>query len=228
MKIVICTFVFFGFVFSCFAQDNPRSVLIDAFGYVNCDEMLTHIDNFALELNRISGTKGIAVFYPKNGQPGLALRFRGELSRGIAAKRFGKNPPKLLFGTPQDETKVEYWVVPPNAKEPELALARPDEIFADVQKPFLYNTEFGGEICPAANPQLMADLLRFNQNVDLKMVVRSKSLRYRNRKTRDWLHRLVTIEKIPRRRIRVVLSTKLEDYFPYQDVEFSFVPKARS
>jgi len=211
------------------AQENPKARKVIEFSKASCDDLIAYVDLLALPLIENSGARGLAIFYPERGNPGPAIRFEEFLlwSQGFI-KRFGSNPPRVIHGTPRAATKVEFWIIPLGADEPKFTAADSGETFANVSKPFLYNTEFGGEMCPAANPKLMADLLAFNPNVNLRVVVRGKTARYRHTKMNEWLRKLVTREKIPRDRIRVLLSEKLADYYPYQDVEFWFVPLARN
>jgi len=226
---IFASFVLIGLtVFSGVSQEKPKARLAVEFSKASCDDLIAYVDLLALPLSENSGAQGLAIFYPERGNPGPAIRFEEFLlwSQGFI-KRFGSNPPRVIHGTPRAATKVEFWIVPLGADEPKFTAADSGETFANVSKPFLYNTEFGGEMCPAANPKLMADLLAFNPNVNLRVVVRGKTARYRHTKMNEWLRKLVTREKIPRDRIRVLLSEKLADYYPYQDVEFWFVPAAR-
>jgi hypothetical protein len=168
--------------------------------------------------------RGIAVFYPKVGEAQGAIDFEGFFRQYSGFMHyFGSNMPKIIRGKPQSSTRVEYWVIPPNSDEPNIELAKPGEIFELVSKPFLYNTEFGGEVCPPADPSLIANLLETNPNVNLKIIVRGRTSKYRKTKMNKWLRVLVGDNKVARDRIRVVLTSKLNNVYPYQDVEFWFV-----
>jgi hypothetical protein len=99
-------------------------------------------------------------------------------------------------------------------------------MFATVTRPIYYNSEFGGEECPGASPMTIAKVLASNPSVNLKIIVRARTFKTREKKTRTWLYELVTREKIPRERIHVRFSRKLDSEYPVENVEFWFVPKA--
>jgi hypothetical protein len=131
----------------------------------------------------------------------------------------------MLLAKPRDSTKVEYWVVPSGVKEPEIEPAKPGEIFEGVSKPFLYKTELGGEVCPAADPDQIADIIRTNPNVDLRIVIRERTERKRRAKMNKWLTAFVLRRDVSRSRIRIFLTRRLSKDLPYEDVEFWFVPR---
>jgi len=207
------------------AQEKQKAILVDEFSEAICDEVGARLDNFVTQLHQNAGSSGLVLIYPKADNPQTALSFEDRINRGFFFRKYeDEYRPKIVYAKPANEIKVQFWLIPQGADEPEYTAARQGEMFEKVNKPFLYNTEFGGEECPAASPAFMAKMVALNPNIDLHIIVRGKSARYRNRKMNKWLSRLVTKEKIPRERIRVILSRNLEADYPYENVEFWMVP----
>ena len=219
-----CYLVSFAFA-NVKAQDQPKAERVDGFSKASYDDFTVQLLNFSKALAVRPGSKGLAVFYPQKGKPADALFFQNDFRLTVAFTRLDESIFKTVLAKPGDSTKVEYWVVPSGAKEPEIEPAKPGEIFEGVSKPFLYNTEFGGEVCPPAHPDQIADIIRTNPNVDLRIVVREKTERKRNAKMNKWLTEFVLRRDIPRSRVRIFLTRNLNEYFPYEDVEFWLVPR---
>ena len=207
------------------AQNRPTAELVTEFSKASCEGFTFQLQDFASALADRPGSKGLAVFYPQKGMPAGALFLENDFRATVSFLRLDEGKFKMLLAKPGDSTKVEYWVVPSGAKEPEIEPAKPGEIFEGVSKPFLYNTEFGGEVCPAADPDQIADIIRTNPNVDLRIVVREKTERKRKAKMNKWLTSFVLRRDISRSRIRIFLTRRLNKDFPYEDVEFWFVPR---
>jgi hypothetical protein len=205
------------------AQKTPEPELIIEFKHAICDDMRAYIDELARPLFEKPGSKGLAIIYPKRDDPRGAIFFEGLIRWGNFG-RFGDRPPRIVRAKAESETRVQLWLIPAGATEPSVEPAAPGELFANVKKEMYYNSEFGGEDCPAVDTGLIADLLNDNPTVDLKVIIRGKTEKYRNQKLRKWAHEILKVKDIPRSRVRFVKSSKLLDVYPYQDVEFWFVP----
>jgi hypothetical protein len=225
MKLLLLILLFAPCGLAVIAQKSSAKVIVE-FSEVSCDEQTYYLSRFATALAEAPGSKGIAVFYPQKGQPEKALDFENRFRVTAKFMRFPDDLAIIIRAKPQRSTKVEYWVVPVGADPPKIDAAKPDEIFESVSAAFKYNTEFGGEMCPPARPEQIADIMTTNPKVHLRLVIRGKSERYRRTKMNKWLHILVDQQGVPRNRIRVFLTHKLEGYYPYQDVEFWFVPSS--
>ncbi len=222
---VILLLIFFVVVSSATAQEKPRAVLVDEFSRImNCEDVSARFDNFLLQLQNNPDNKGLALITSETGRPKFALTVQEHIRQWLIVRRLEEQSPDIVFTKPAKESKVQFWLIPGDAESPKYDAAQPGEIFAGLSEPFLYNTEFGGEVCPAINPKLLANLVNSNPNINVRVVVREKTVKSRKRKMNEWLLRLVTDEKIPRERVHFVLSRKLVPYFPYQDVEFWIVP----
>ena len=226
MKLLLLTLLIALCGFAVSAQKPSAKVVVE-FSEESCDDQTYYLSKFATALAETPGSKGIAAFYPQKGQPQAALDFENRFRVTAKFMRFPDDLATIIRAKPQSSTKVEYWVVPVGADPPKIEVAKPDEIFESISAPFKYNTEFGGEMCPPAPPEQIADIMNTNPKVYLRLVIRGKSERYRRTKMNKWLHILVDQQGLPRNRIRVFLTRKLEDYYPYQDVEFWFVPSSR-
>lgn len=214
-----------GFTLSIFPQKGPEPKLVLEFSRATCDELITYVDILARPLNADRASKALAIFHPKKSEPWAAIHYAEFLL--WSGHRFGDNRPKIVWGQPESETRVEFWIIPPGGIEPGYKSAKPGAMFDGVKRAFVYNTEFGGEMCPAVDPRLIAEILAGNPGVGLKVVVRGKTGRYRIRKINKWLRQLVTVERISRQRIRFIMSNRLSEDYPYQDVEFWFVPSGK-
>ena len=225
MKLLLLTLLFALCGLAAAAQKPSAKVIVE-FSEASCDDQTYYLSRFATALAETPGSKGIAVFYPQKGQPGEALAYENGFRVTSNFMRFKDDFATIIRARPQSSTKVEYWVVPVGADPPKIDVAKPDEIFESVSAAFKYNTEFGGEMCPPARPEQIADIMTTNPKVYLRLVIRGKSERYRRTKMNKWLHILVDQQGVPRNKIRVFLTHKLEEYYPYQDVEFWFVPSS--
>ncbi len=224
MRLIIL-FIFFVVVSSAAAEETPRAVLVDEFSRImNCEDVSARFDNFLLQLQNNPDNKGLALITSGTGRPKFALAVQEQIQGWLSVRRLEGKSPDIVFTKPAKESKVQFWLIPKDAESPKYNTAQPGEIFAGLSKPFLYNTEFGGEVCPAINPKLLASLVNSNPNINVRVVVREKTVKSRKRKMNEWLLRLVTEEKIPRERVHFILSRKLEPEFPFQDVEFWIVP----
>ena len=220
--VVLCIALVSGL--SVAAQEKPKPILAVEFAEANCDELISRVDQLVEILIKYPQSRGVAVFYPQADAPGPALLYEEFLRRGLAFRKIEPGSVDFVRGKPLPKTKVQFWAVPLGADQPLYVAAQPGEMFTQVKKPFIYNTEWGGEACPSADPRLMADVLQFNPGVVVKVLVRAKTRSTITRKTNKWLYELVFRQKIPRNRVRVAWSRKLEEYYPYEDVEFWFVP----
>jgi hypothetical protein len=205
-------------------QEMPKAERITELSKASCEGYTFQLQDFATAIANRPGSKGIAVFYPQKYKPAGALFFENSFRATIAFLKLDTSVFKMLLAKPGNSTKVEYWIVPSGAKEPEIEVAKSGEIFENVSKPFLYNTEFGGEVCPAANPDQIADIIKWNPNVDLRIAIRGKTEKYRKAKMNKWLTAFVRRRNVPKSRIRVLLTRKLRKDYPYEDVEFWLVP----
>lgn len=117
-------FLVLAFSMSGSASTAPTGKF-DEFGDVNCEDEMSHLDNFAVQLQQEPSARGVIIFYG-------GRRFRGRLpKRGEAAARAARIKPYLVQrrGIPTDqvividggyaeEWKVDLWVVPKGATIP--------------------------------------------------------------------------------------------------------------
>jgi hypothetical protein len=219
--------IFFMLFATSTAQDRSKAERVVEFSQASCEGFTLQLQDFARAVADRPGSKGLAVFYPQKGVPAGALFFENDFQATIRFLRLDESKFKMLLAKPGNSTKVEYWVVPPGADGPTIEVAKPGEIFEGVSAPFVYNTEFGGEVCPAADTEQIAEIIRTNPNVDLRIVVRGKTEKYRTEKVNKWLRSFVVEHGIPRSRVSIFVTRNIEKNFPFQDVEFWFVPVRR-
>jgi hypothetical protein len=116
---------------------------IDSYGAIACDDAMSRLDFFAIQLQNESHSQGYIVVYPeKNGLPGKYLSYMNFAKEYLEATR-GITPSRLttFSGGLRDNLTTELWIAPANAPpsvtavtiEPESSpVARKfDEGFAD-------------------------------------------------------------------------------------------------
>src|SRR5262245_40088560 len=102
------------------AQDKPQAKMVIEFSEATCDDLIAYTDLLAVPLGQDPESRGLAIFYPSRHNPGSILGPETFLLWDEKfIKRFGSNLPMRVHGKPRDMAKIEFWVVPAGADEPE-------------------------------------------------------------------------------------------------------------
>ena len=157
------------------AQEQPRATLIDEFGFIHCDEMLARIDNFYIQLNSNPTAKGLVVISGSNDHLVKKLQLEILFTSGVIQRRRETSRVAVIRGKETGEAKMQFWLLPAGAKEPEKAVATWNLTIPEGTKPFYFHSD-SDSICfyptvykhlkelLAANPKLRINAVVWEQN----------------------------------------------------------------
>ena len=215
-----------GLVSTVGGQSVPQPELIDEFGQMGCDEMLSRIDNFAVHLQHDPTSTAVITIYPPQIYPHLGGRRLRLISstlqlRGIEEDRytFRRNP-----NSPDGQIRTKLWKLPPGAVIPEddLSVWNEEPPVTDRAHVFGYVDDI--DICPSFVPKKFAKLILNNpESKGHVVVITSRDMMWDKYKLAEtWISELAEKHGIPRKRLRLFFSKGSG-----AGVEFWFVPQKK-
>ena len=205
----------------CFGQEKSEANLVDRFGDLSCEDILSRIDYFMYLLSEDPKAQGYVVIYPEKDSIKRALRFERLINGSIYSRRFDKSRIILIRNKEDDAAMVELWKVPFGAEKPFFVEEKWVDVPIEKRKPFIFGSVFVDEVCPTFIPENYANLIKENPNLRGHIVVFNKSKKEAQIEMKEWLKIFTEEYKVPRNRLKIFFGRN--EGMP--DVEFWIVPR---
>lgn len=171
-----------------YSQELKEGTLVDSMGSVNCEELQSRLDSFALEVAKEADAAGYAVVYPGRNPFTNAAYARG-IRNNSAFRNFPAHLIQPIWGEGSRDLRIEMWKVPrgtsPPGREKSLNFVIPEiklrirfveddlEVAKHDGKLIYFSgggncvSEFNVEVLSkvlSANPRLSAEIRIFNRS----------------------------------------------------------------
>ncbi len=113
--IVVITLV----TFSTSAQQRPKAILVDEFGEVCSEFLMSRIDNLMAQLSNNPSAIAIVIFHGRKDTEGrnqFLLRYISVLYPMM--RGFDRSRMRFLEAETRDNQQIQFWLVPPGAEQP--------------------------------------------------------------------------------------------------------------
>jgi hypothetical protein len=185
-------------------QQPPNAFLVDEFGPLSCEEILSKTDILADELNREPSADAFIVINPlKNDTVGAKKRLR-LITSALRINRIDSSRFSFWIGEELISIDTQFWLVPNGAKPPDELGQKWTEPDLETSKSFIYGYADEVDACPVFRPSEYAALLKQDRTAKGHIVVYGPKERQRIQFARRWLE---TFEKdfgLGRDRFRVM------------------------
>jgi antitoxin component of RelBE/YafQ-DinJ toxin-antitoxin module len=209
--------LFFSFQV-CGAQEKPETELVESFGAIECEGILSRLDNFLITIRDEPGANGYVIFH-EGSDPIQNSTYERAVRSHFRMRRFDQNRYQVITGNPLPEIKVELWLGRNGAKPPveerklSLVLNRAAEpyLFAadavevlEIEGRLTYLT-YGCDVCciDAANLNLLSEFLEANPGMRADVRVYSRTKTRADQFIRLFLKEVSEDSKIPLNRLKI-------------------------
>jgi hypothetical protein len=226
-KYLFVSIILFAFFQTCFGQEKPKAELIDEFGLIGCEGILSRIDNFMVEIMNEPNSIGYAVIYGKQNKALDSLRYESWINGNVRFRGFDVNRLVTIRGKEQENLEIELWRVPAGVEKP-FSTESKWNLDLSKTKPFVFfgDTYYDG-ICPGNPLATYAELLLANQTARGHIVFQDKTDKnFRNQK-KEVLDKLVNYYKIPRHRLKLFYD--IDKNYPHEfiNTQYWLVPRKK-
>ena len=217
--------ILFASIQICFGQERPKAELIDEFGLIGCEGILSRIDNFMVEIMNEPNSVGYAVIYGKKNKALDSLQYEGWINGNVRFRRFNEDRLITIRGKEQDNLKIELWIVPAGIEKPFFTESKWNLDLSGI-KPFIFFADnYDAGICPGNPLATYAELLFANPNFRGHIVFQDKTDKKFRIREKEILDELVNYYKIPRNRLKLFYDKDKNYPYHFTNVEFWLVPK---
>lgn len=220
-KIILTFFIVFVAGHFSSAQVKPQAVLSDKWVSVYCEESLSRLDHFFVELQNDPTASGYIVIY--YGDKSLAERFGNEnqILGHASFRKFETKRLKIVSVNRGDkDVEIQFWKVPQEAELPASATGVKEELSAPT-KAVMFG--FPGELCPFFSAQHYKAYLDKYPELRGHIVIFGSTIKEAKKRGKYWLQ-VFDESSIPRDRLRVFYSTADNP----GEAEFWLVPEKSS
>ncbi len=219
-KVFLVLIILFASFHVCFGQAKPKAVQVDEFGFITCDDFLSRVDNFFIELENHPNSQGYAVISGENNYLKKKLTYGLWLNGAIReAKRDGSNITKIRSEETGD-FKIQFWIVPAGADKPNFNEAEWNFVFPPKTKPFVFHDDYE-QICSSVSfEKVYTEYLSANPKSRGHIVIYGKSLKEYQTEKKEAQNLL---SDIPQRQLRFFYVKS-----DYPNVEFWLVPNKKN
>ena len=225
MKKLILIIVLF-FAVSVFAQEQPKAVLIDEFGKLDCEDFNMRTYNFFNELTKSPTNIGYAVIYSAEGanRPNW---YEHQLMERVFSFGISKSRVKVFRSSARKpEIGAQFWRVSPTSQTPifeGIPIDYPDENLLRPRLFFRESYDLPSGPCSNHINVSFAQLIKENLNVYGLIVIVEKNKREAIKAAMYWIDDLTGYGGLTRDRIRVQIFRSSND----SHVELWIAPKKR-
>lgn len=172
---------------SVFGQEAPKSILVDEFGSIACDEILAKIDNFSIQLRNDPTARGLVTISGSNANLIKKLDLEVLFTSGVIQRRVDTSKIRLVRGRESGEPKMSFWLAPAGADEPEVSASSWDMTISPKTKPFYFFADSDGICGYPTVDKYIKQLLAANPGLRVNVVIHSGTSKKTKQLKRDTL-----------------------------------------
>lgn len=208
------------FTIAGLAQEPPKAILVDEFGAISCEDLLSRFDAFIVELNNNPQDIGYILIADSGRNPKGFFKF---VEASMYMRRFDREKVTLSM-IKSDGSKVngQFWRVPMGAEPPPFTVS--GQPGTDLTKSFIYGSDIAENICPTFSPDLYAKTILDNPGSRARVVIAASTVRERL-DLADTVRDLLQQNNVPLDRISLYFVHKPKQ--SYSEVEYWFIPGKR-
>ena len=219
--IVTCLFLALAFQIG-FGQESSEIELIDRFGRVSNDELLSRFDPFYQAINGTNSTGYILIHTSKN-EPITKYLYGRKIKGCFLNRRVSDKNFIFAFVEDKKESGIEFWKVSKGVEKPKFTEIKPDYNLLGITQPHLvYDNSWEDDYCPLHfDLEFYAKFLKANPTLIGKLIIHGKTLKYFRKHSQDYLKELTETHKVPQKQLKFVRANQSFE----GNVEFWLVPK---
>ena len=209
----------------CFAQEKPKSVLIDDFNRTNCDALHLKIDNLGININDSPNSKGYILINGDKKDFLVKYFYEREIKAVIRFRKIPTNQIVILYGKDEDNFRTQFWIVPDGADKPAFTEEKWDYKLPPNTEAFIVKKDsWIGEVCFASyDINFYSKVLLASPDFKGHLVIYNKSANKFYQKEKQLLRELISKNKVPRQQLKFFyVKSKTPD------VEYWFVPRTKN
>ncbi len=126
MRLILLYLIGFAIVT---AAQAPQPVLVDEFATLCSDDLRVRLDNFLVAIYERPESVGYVVGNAEATTPGRLHKYFRVFQNHVQFRRFDVNRLRYFRGTNAESMRFQLWLVPKEARPPEIPLSFPRETF---------------------------------------------------------------------------------------------------
>ena len=158
----------------CFGQEKPKAILVDEFSKIECDDFLSRIDNFHIQLKNDSTSQGYAVISGDNSNLRVKLAYELWINGAIKTMKYDGNRIVKVRSKEIGEPKMQLWIVPSGVEKPDFKEITWNFVFPPKTKPFIFHDDFEQICSSVAFEKIFTEYLMANPNSRGHIVIYGK------------------------------------------------------
>lgn len=203
----------------CFGQETPKAILVDEFSAIGCEDFLSRINNFYIQLQNDPNSQGYAVISGDNSYLRRKLAYELWLNGAVKFLKRDGNRIIKVRSKETSEIKIQLWIVPASAEKPDFDEAIWDFKFPPKTKPFIFHDSFE-QICSSVFfENVFVEYLEANPSSRGHIVIYDKSPET-YRKEKEKIQKLLF--QIPQNQLKFFYIKK-----DHSNIEFWLVPRKK-
>lgn len=195
-----------------FGQENPKAVLIDEFGDINCEFLLAKLDYFYVTLQNNPAATGYVVISEKKEDNRRSFRYRSWIHGNTNFRRFDLNRLTIIRDNTAENLKIQFWLVPLGADAPNSSNLGWDSSFP-VSKPEMFYSENDAYICPGEELLRFSEILTEQTELRAHFVINTESIKAFNERKKELSNEF---KEVPANRLRFFyVRNRINSYVEY-------------
>ena len=199
-------------VIASFGQNEAKTILVDEFGQVSCDEFLARIDNFYHQINANPGSKGYFVIAGSKALLEKKLSYELLFESAVQQRLFDRTLTSIIRGYEHGPLEIKLWIGKSDARAPNFGEAKWDLRLPSGSAPHELRSDMA-QICdPPPVDRVAKDLLEANPDGSIFVIVHGPTARQRRGEFRVARKMLAVFDP---KRIRYLLRRSQAAYSDY-------------
>jgi hypothetical protein len=218
-----------------YSQEQPKSILVDEFGKIYCDDFLARIDYLLSELQKRPYSEGFVVINGLKSDIRRNLIYENWIKGHIRFRGFDNSRLMIVRSELAEKIRFRLWLVAKGSKTPDFSEAKWDLTLPPNTSSYIFTkTDSQEGLCPGSeylSLNTFSEYLKANLSANGNFVINTYSRRLFNNEKAVIKNILVNKYNIESRRLRFfyVFDNKYKkDKYYYPRVEVWLVPKKNS
>jgi hypothetical protein len=201
-------------------QEKPKAELFAEIRIATCEDISNQISSFVQNVLLVTNSNGYFVIYANDKKPKQNRFYENLIIVAMYNNKIDENRYEIVQGENGGKGGIEIWNLLNGAKKP--VLLKPIRIEPlDLGKPFIFNTFYDDGVCQTFVPEIYAELIKQNANINGHIVISNSDKKYRKEISDELLKDFTQNYNVPRNRLRVFFAeNKL-----FTNIEYWLVPK---
>ncbi|MCB1025249.1 MAG: hypothetical protein KDB79_12710 [Acidobacteria bacterium] len=149
-KFFFCLLIATAFSVVNFSQSELEPRLVDEMRAIHCNDFLAHLDGFINELQNDKSSEAYVVIFGKKGHERENLIYEDWVRGHFAEREYSYRLNEIARGKLGDSIRIQFWIIHPGSKLPEVELEKWRFVLAENTKPYVFTrSDWNDGLCPS-------------------------------------------------------------------------------